>query len=211
MITNGIGANKFGIIRSVDANTDPALGDGGSIASGTVDLEINNTGAATFSSSVTAGGTITASLNQGSNNQFFNLTGTQSGFAQTYSLGIIGSSKDLRIFDITANAERIRLSSVGDFTVNGAILTTGIYTSSTSEFATTVGQVRIGTTTPSSDKLRVAGSTYTDTIITQTPAATTKSVAWKLGTAATGTVNPNRLIRVEVDGVGYDLVARQII
>jgi hypothetical protein len=174
-------------------------------------VTIASTGAATFSSSVTAGGTITASLNQGSNNQFFNLTGTQSGFAQTYSLGIVGSSKDLRIFDITANAERIRLSSVGDFTVNGAILTTGIYTSSTSEFATTVGQVRIGTTTPSSDKLRVAGSTYTDTIITQTPAATTKSVAWKLGTAATGTVNPNRLIRVEVDGVGYDLVARQII
>jgi hypothetical protein len=56
MITNGIGANKFGIIRSVDANTDPALGDAGSIASGTVDFEINNTGAATFSSSVTASG-----------------------------------------------------------------------------------------------------------------------------------------------------------
>jgi hypothetical protein len=34
---------------------------------------------------------------------------------------------------------------------------------------------------------------------------------WKLGNAATGTVNANRLIRVEIAGVGYDLVARQII
>jgi hypothetical protein len=34
---------------------------------------------------------------------------------------------------------------------------------------------------------------------------------WKLGNAVTGTVNANRLIRVEIAGVGYDLVARQII
>ena len=54
MITNGLGTNKFAIIRSVDASTDPALGTAGSVASGTVDFEINNAGAATFSSSVTA-------------------------------------------------------------------------------------------------------------------------------------------------------------
>jgi hypothetical protein len=34
---------------------------------------------------------------------------------------------------------------------------------------------------------------------------------WKLGNAVNGTVNANRLIRVEIAGVGYDLVARQII
>jgi hypothetical protein len=34
---------------------------------------------------------------------------------------------------------------------------------------------------------------------------------WKLGNAVNGTVNANRLIRIEIAGVGYDLVARQII
>jgi hypothetical protein len=54
MITNGYSANKLAIIRSVDSTTDPALGYGGSVTSGTVDFEINNAGAATFGSSVTA-------------------------------------------------------------------------------------------------------------------------------------------------------------
>jgi hypothetical protein len=54
MITNGYSANKFAIIRSVDSTTDPALGYGGSVTSGTVDFEINSAGAATFGSSVTA-------------------------------------------------------------------------------------------------------------------------------------------------------------
>lgn len=44
MITNGIGANKFCIIRSVDALTDPTLGDAGSITSGTADFTIDSSG-----------------------------------------------------------------------------------------------------------------------------------------------------------------------
>jgi hypothetical protein len=44
MLTNGLNTNKFAIIRSVDALTDPSFGDGGVISSGTADFVINNTG-----------------------------------------------------------------------------------------------------------------------------------------------------------------------
>ena len=44
LLTNGVGANSFAIIRSVDGVTDPTLGDGGTISSGTADFLISNTG-----------------------------------------------------------------------------------------------------------------------------------------------------------------------
>jgi hypothetical protein len=48
--------------------------------------------------------------------------------------------------------------------------------------------VLIGTTTDTSDKLRVDGNTFTNTITTYRPGVnTTKSDAWKLGRAALGT------------------------
>jgi hypothetical protein len=72
------------------------------------------------------------------------------------------------------------------------------------------GNVLIGTSSDSGDILRVNGNTYTNTITTQTPAATTKSVAWKLGTARGGTVTTNATVRVEIDGVLVDLVARYV-
>jgi hypothetical protein len=60
------------------------------------------------------------------------------------------------------------------------------------------------------DILRVGGNTFTNTITTLAPTGNSNPT-WRLGAAATGTVNANRLIRVEIAGVGYDLVARQII
>ena len=44
MITSALDTSKFAIIRSVDATTDPALGDAGAISSGTADFVINNSG-----------------------------------------------------------------------------------------------------------------------------------------------------------------------
>jgi hypothetical protein len=145
MITNGIGSNKFGIIRSVDANTDPALGDGGSIASGTVDFEINNAGAATFSSSLTAGvGSFT-----GTSAQALTIHKTSGGgsqllmsttFGNTYGISpfIAGvSNGGFSITDVTNNAQRI-------------VIQDG------------TGNVGIGTTSPSF-KLDVNGKIYSST------------------------------------------------
>jgi hypothetical protein len=124
MITNGIGANKFGIIRSVDANTDPALGDAGSIASGTVDFEINNTGAATFSSSVTTGGNLNVTV---PNTPEVLLT--HSNTSRTFLMAVDGSNAFFR-----ANSTNNILFQVAGGT-NVMALTNG-------------GNVGIGTTSP---------------------------------------------------------------
>jgi hypothetical protein len=45
LITNGLSSNKFAIVRSVDANTDPSInGVGGAVSSGTADFVIDNAG-----------------------------------------------------------------------------------------------------------------------------------------------------------------------
>jgi hypothetical protein len=44
MITNALGANKFAIISGTNATTDPTIGTGGAVTSGSVRLVIDNTG-----------------------------------------------------------------------------------------------------------------------------------------------------------------------
>jgi hypothetical protein len=71
------------------------------------------------------------------------------------------------------------------------------------------GNVLIGTTTDTSDKLRVAGNTFTDTITTLRPDTESKSVAWRLGVVSSGTTTPDRLIRVMVGDIEYNIPARE--
>jgi hypothetical protein len=70
--------------------------------------------------------------------------------------------------------------------------------------------VLIGTTTDSGDKLRVAGNTFTDTITTLRPDTESKSSAWRLGLASSGTITPDRLIRISVGGVEYYIAAVEV-
>jgi hypothetical protein len=72
------------------------------------------------------------------------------------------------------------------------------------------GNVLIGTSADLDDLLRVNGNTYTNTIRTYTPDLETRSVAWKLGASRGGTVTTNATVRVEIDGVLVDLVARYV-
>jgi hypothetical protein len=100
MITNSYDTNRFAIIRSVDATTDPSLGYGGSVSSGTVDFQINNIGAATFSSTVTATSFIA------SNGGDFAW-----GDGSTY---IDGDSSNQYIRAVVNNSERLRITSAGN-------------------------------------------------------------------------------------------------
>jgi hypothetical protein len=56
LITNAVNNTTFAIIRSVDSTTDPSLGNAGAVTSGTVDFQISNAGAATFSSRLMVNG-----------------------------------------------------------------------------------------------------------------------------------------------------------
>jgi hypothetical protein len=63
---------------------------------------------------ISVNGTSRYYLDQGSNNQFINLVGTQSGYSQEWGFGIVNSSKDFRLYDYTAGVERIRIQSGGN-------------------------------------------------------------------------------------------------
>jgi hypothetical protein len=71
-------------------------------------------GGALLIGTTSANGRVNISQDQGSNNQFLNFTGTQSGFSQEWGFGIVNSSRDFRLYDYTNGVERIRITSAGN-------------------------------------------------------------------------------------------------
>jgi hypothetical protein len=69
---------------------------------------------------------------------------------------------------------------------------------------TSGGNVLIGTTTDVGAKLHVNGA-----VRTGAPSGGS-AVDWRLGTARGGTITPNAIVRVEIDGVLVDLDARYV-
>jgi hypothetical protein len=130
-----------------------------------------------------------------------------------YEVGLHGSSGTFPnrffIFDDFANGYvfTIRASSVSRF--HGPLETNELTSESATKLATINGNVLIGTTTDTSDKLRVNGNTFTDTITTLRPDTESKSSAWRLGLASSGTITPDRLIRISVGGLEYFIPARE--
>jgi hypothetical protein len=131
-----------------------------------------------------------------------------------YEVGLHGSSGTFPnrffIFDDFANAYVFTIRATSTSRFHGPLETIELTSESTTKLATISGNVLIGTTTDTSDKLRVNGNTYTNTIRTHTPDLETRSVAWKLGASRGGTVTTNATVRVEIDGVLVDLVARYV-
>ena len=97
-------------------------------------------------------------------------------------------------------------------TTNGLVFKTLTAGSVTEKMRITAGgNVLIGTTTDSGDKLRVNGNTFTNTIMTYNPENDNRSgVAWRLGAASIGAVTPNRRLRVNVGGVEYCIGAVEV-
>jgi hypothetical protein len=73
------------------------------------------------------------------------------------------------------------------------------------------GNVMIGTTTNTGDKLRVNGNTFTNTLMTWNPENDNRSgVEWRFGAASTLSITPNRRLRVSVGGVEYWIAAAEV-
>jgi hypothetical protein len=88
----------------------------------------------------------------------------------------------------------------------------GFYTGGSSRVnLQTNGNFLIGTTSDSGDRLRVNGTTFSNTIMTWNPANDNRSgVAWRLGAASIGTDILNRRLRVNVGGVEYYIGAVEV-
>jgi hypothetical protein len=73
------------------------------------------------------------------------------------------------------------------------------------------GNVLIGTTTDSGDKLRVNGTTFSNEIMTWNPENDNRSgVPWRLGAKSDTIYTSNKSLRVNVGGVEYWILAREV-
>jgi hypothetical protein len=158
-------------------------------------LNISSTGAATFSSSVQTGGDI---LVRGSYNPY---SATNRG-----NITLNGTSSNILGFANNTNTRGYILHDGTDIEI--ANQSSGVI-----HFFTSSGEamrINSGLSILTYSSLSVGGSLDAFDLKTLAPTGNSNPT-WRLGAAATGTVNANRLIRVEIAGVGYDLVARQII
>jgi hypothetical protein len=156
---------------------------------------LTSTGAATFSSSVQTGGDI---LVRGSYNPY---SATNRG-----NITLNGTSSNILGF---ANNTTTR----GYILHDGTDIEIANQSSGVIHFFTSSGEamrINSGLSILTYSSLSVGGSLDAFDLKTLAPTGNSNPT-WRLGAAATGTVNANRLIRVEIAGVGYDLVARQII
>ena len=131
LITNAYNTNSFAIIRSTNATTPPTLGTGGAVTSGVVDFSISNTGAATFSSSVTAGSaTFLSSVTAGDS-----ITSTLSS-GEIFRNVVAGMGvKAMRFASTGADAYwGIESSTAGGFFTGSSAYATVLYSSTPQEF-----------------------------------------------------------------------------
>jgi hypothetical protein len=154
MITNGLNVNKFAIIRSVDATTDPSFGDGGAISSGTADFVIDSAG------NVGIGTTSPTAKLQLEGNSILNgnvsINTTYNGFALNVSgvAYIIGGSAWVQngYGYVNSGATSTGLYPMSDNTIQLRIANSTAVTVSSSS------NLLVGTTTDSGFKLDVNGT-----------------------------------------------------
>jgi hypothetical protein len=195
------------IIRSGGTSSQYLMADG---SVSTLTNPVTGTGTAGQVAYWSSGSAIT-----GESNLFWDATNDRLGIGRnnpSQRLDILGSGT------VYANIENSGANIAAVITKNTSkTFTTGLVTdywavidstsgSNTRLMIESGGNVLINTTT------NVTGANLNVNGNIRTAAPTGGSAEnWKLGNAVNGTVNANRLIRVEIAGIGYDLVARQII
>jgi hypothetical protein len=184
----------------------------------TVPFQIASTGAATFSSSVTAGSFVPTSSTVPTNGMYLDSANTiafSTNGSQKLILTSVGDilfrgqeTGDLSGARIINNSNALAFYA-SNLTSGPAksISFYGRYLADELRMRISVnGNVLIGTDTDTSDKLRVGGNTFTNTITTYRPGVNTiKSDAWKLGRASAGT-QPTEDHQITVQ-IGDDLYA----
>jgi len=183
---------------------------GNTLSPSTQVLEIATSGAATFSSSVTANVVISRrdATTSGTDAQFIseNRTGTSGQYA------IYGSRLDngsgAGFVPVAFGAiQTSGAGRTGDFII--AVSNTDNVNLSTHERMriTSTGNVLIGTTTDVGARLYVDGAFRTGTL---TAGTQTAAVDWRLGNARGGAATANALVRVQINGVLVDLIGNYV-
>jgi hypothetical protein len=192
LATNASGGPRSIIYRAATAFVDFTN------TAGTAVFQLSNGGAATFSSDVTAARYYNPSGPYGTSqanarNHFTQFNAGNAGLAGGWISGAFGDALGNRIVIGQYAGVAVIAGHNGNLD-NWASMA----------LATGGGNVMIGTTTDVGAKLYVEGA-----IRTGAPSGGS-AVNWKLGTARGGPVTSNATVRVEIDGVLVDLVARYV-
>lgn len=123
LITNAYHTSSFAIIRSTNATTPPSLGVSGVVSSGVVDFSISNSGAATFSSSVTA-----AEMNVTGTTSLFYLTNTTPTTGNQWRLSSAANGK-LFVTNVTGGIDALEFAASGAATFSSSVTSTDFRTS----------------------------------------------------------------------------------
>ena len=86
---------------------------------GTVRMRITS-GGSVLIGATTGSGKLNITQDQGSNNQYLNFVGTQSGNSQEWGFGIVNNTRDFRLYDYTAGVERFRFLNNGTLAIAGS-------------------------------------------------------------------------------------------
>jgi len=170
LITNALNLTDFAIIRSTSATADPVLGTAGALSSGTADLRISYTGAATFASTlecvgaeglkvsksgsyVTLGCDVTNALLQSWSNQplYLNKEGNDVKFGNAKI--VFTTLTGVAVFASTIQATR------GTFTISDSGDTAGLLLENTSSSGYTIARVNRSNTIRSAQLSFATGGT----------------------------------------------------
>jgi len=166
-LTNALGGNKFAIIRSVDATTDPAIdGANGALSSGTADFVIDNAGNVGIGE-VSPPQRLTVRSNVGTNNTATPLIAIESDRNDYYAaIGHYRSGDSTRIgfsfytTDSTAPTEKMRITPYGQTLVadGSAIYPTYSFLNDANTGMYYVSADTLGFTTGGSERMRIAST-----------------------------------------------------
>jgi len=143
LVTNALDGNKFAIIRGANATTDPVIGAGGSLSSGTADFVINNSGNVGI-------GTASPSFALGTQSKGLHILGAGSTYATLNLQRETNSQGSIIDFSNASNVLQFRIGT--NFASGGDKLHFAYGSTPTIGMTLdTSGNVGIGTTTPFSN------------------------------------------------------------
>jgi len=178
---------------------------------GSTSLELGTNNA--IKMTLTSGGDI--SLNGGSSSgQNSTATPKNIRFNNDYSTGYTDASLKIYLFNSGSTIQGFTSGPAFDLQYHSSGSTSGkhvFYVANNHVMTVNNLNVLIGTQTDTGDKLRVAGTTFTNELMTLSPENESRSgINWRFGAASIASITPNRRLRVKVGGVEYYIGAVEV-
>jgi hypothetical protein len=173
----------------------------GAFGSGTERMQLTSIGNLILNSGSSSGGNATS-------------TPKNIRFNNDYSSGYTDASLKIFLFNSGSTIQGFTSGPEFDLQYHSSGSTSGkhvFYVANNHVMTVNNLNVLVGTQADSGDKLRVAGTTFSNEIMTLLPESESRSnINWRFGAASIASITPNRRLRVKVGGVEYYIGAVEV-